>query len=135
MKAKLLKIVYKAKSLYKCKWCSKSFRYNRKRDIESHILAVHDMMKKYECKSCKKEYTNSANLARHRQGHDKKGNTCSYCSKSFTTKGAVKKHETIHKVDKKHACTLCEKAFARADHLKSHMKSHQKQEGSVSSGK
>ena len=53
---------------------------------------------------------------------------CSFCSKSFKTKAAVRKHETIHKTEKRHACTFCEKKFARADHLKSHLKSHLKQQ-------
>ena len=50
---------------------------------------------------------------------------CQVCAKSFPTKGAVKKHESIHKTERTHPCQLCDKKFARADHLKSHMRSHQ----------
>lgn len=111
-----------------CHTCGKAF--NQEATLRIH-LRIHTGVKPHVCAECGEAFVTGNSLLSHRQWKHADGQRpflCSFCSKSFPTKGAVKKHETIHKVERKHTCTMCERNFARADHLKSHMRSHQKQD-------
>jgi len=109
---------------YVCHTCGKAF--NQETTLRTH-MRIHSGFKPFKCEECGEAFNASNALTAHKLWKHSSGNRpflCSFCSKSFPTKAAVKKHETIHKAEKKHACTLCEKKFARADHLKSHLRSH-----------
>ena len=58
-----------------------------------------------------------------------KGNFCSTCDKSFTTKKILKRHSKIHSGEKSHPCPNqnCNMSFARKDHLMKHMVKHTKE--------
>ena len=111
-----------------CHTCGKAF--NQETTLRTH-LRIHTGAKPFKCDLCEEAFVASNALVAHKLWKHNDGFRpflCSFCSKSFPTKAAVKKHETIHKAEKKHVCTndKCTKKFARADHLKSHMKTHQK---------
>jgi len=109
---------------YVCHTCGKAF--NQETTLRTH-MRIHSGLKPFKCEVCNEAFNASNALTAHKLWKHNEGNRpflCSFCSKSFPTKAAVRKHETIHKAEKKHGCTLCEKKFARADHLKSHIRSH-----------
>lgn len=109
---------------YVCHTCGKAF--NQETTLRTH-MRIHSGLKPFKCDECGEAFNASNALSAHKMWKHNEGSRpflCSFCSKSFPTKAAVRKHETIHKAEKKHACTLCEKKFARADHLKSHLRSH-----------
>ncbi|XP_055354014.1 PR domain zinc finger protein 15-like [Paramacrobiotus metropolitanus] len=53
---------------------------------------------------------------------------CSYpaCSKYFSSKYKLLRHELIHSQEKRHHCQLCHKKFHRKDHLNNHLKVHER---------
>ena len=107
-----------------CHTCGKAF--SQETSLKTH-MRIHSGLKPFKCSECEECFNVSSALTAHVMWRHNGGNRpflCSFCSKSFPTKSAVRKHETIHKSEKKHACSHCEKKFARADHLKSHLKSH-----------
>ena len=107
-----------------CHTCGKAF--SQETSLKTH-MRIHSGVKPFKCSECEECFNVSSALTAHVMWRHNDGNRpflCSFCSKSFPTKSAVRKHETIHKPEKKHSCNQCEKKFARADHLKSHLKSH-----------
>lgn len=107
-----------------CHTCGKAF--SQETSLKTH-MRIHSGVRPFKCSECDECFNVSSALTAHVMWRHNEGNRpflCSFCSKSFPTKSAVRKHETIHKSEKKHACSHCEKRFARADHLKSHLKSH-----------
>ena len=107
-----------------CHTCGKAF--SQETSLKTH-MRIHSGVKPFKCTECEESFNVSSALTAHVMWRHNDGNRpflCSFCSKSFPTKSAVRKHETIHKSEKKHSCSHCDKKFARADHLKSHLKSH-----------
>jgi len=108
-----------------CHTCGKAF--NQEATLRTH-LRIHSGLKPHVCGDCGETFITGNSLLSHKQWKHADGSRpypCQVCAKSFPTKGAVKKHESIHKTERTHPCQLCDKKFARADHLKSHMRSHQ----------
>ena len=109
-----------------CHTCGKAF--SQETTLRTH-MRIHSGAKPFKCSQCEEAFNAGNALAAHKLWKHSDGTRpflCSFCSKSFPTTSAVRKHETIHKSEKKHFCSFCEKKFARADHLKSHLKSHKK---------
>ena len=109
-----------------CHTCGKAF--SQETTLRTH-MRIHSGVKPFKCSQCNEAFNAGNALTAHRLWKHSDGSRpflCSFCSKSFPTTSAVRKHETIHKSEKKHFCNFCEKKFARADHLKSHLKSHKK---------
>ncbi|USP81220.1 hypothetical protein yc1106_08494 [Curvularia clavata] len=92
----------------------------------------------YDCNDCDAKFTRNHNLQIHmRSRHAESGNkpafVCAICSKSFTRKGALTRHETTaHKDAKKFICEGelndgshwgCGRVFKRGDMLSRHWKS------------
>ena len=57
---------------------------------------------------------------------------CKYCSKIFTKKSALERHEMIHSAETPFKCTTCDKNFNRRDNLKSHEQLHIKKKTLIS---
>ena len=109
-----------------CHTCGKAF--SQETTLRTH-MRIHSGVKPFKCSQCNEAFNAGNALSAHRLWKHSDGTRpflCSFCSKSFPTTSAVRKHETIHKSEKKHFCSFCEKKFARADHLKSHLRSHKK---------
>ncbi|XP_055371566.1 zinc finger protein 91-like [Condylostylus longicornis] len=79
---------------------------------------------KYECDVCKKDFTRSAHLTRHKLLHsgDPKPYSCTMCSKSFSRSDHLKNHVSGFHADlRPFKCVICHKAFTRNEHLKRHV--------------
>ena len=75
------------------------------------------------CDVCGLRMANERSLKRHKQSQHpiggKKEHPCPICPKVSPTVKALKKHiNTMHEKGYDHKCTICEKAFKRADGLK-----------------
>lgn len=46
---------------------------------------------------------------------------CEVCLKYFSSKNNKKRHEMIHSGEKPFQCALCDRSFARKDHIQDHM--------------
>ena len=49
---------------------------------------------------------------------------CYMCDVSFTTKGSLKRHVSVHSEDRPFMCPYCQKTFKRSVYCKKHMKIH-----------
>ena len=49
---------------------------------------------------------------------------CYMCDLSFTTKGSLKRHCSVHSEDRPFMCPYCQKTFKRSVYCKKHMKIH-----------
>lgn len=54
----------------------------------------------------------------------KKCNQCTICNKRFSKASHLKRHIKIHAAIKPYSCQLCTKGFARAEQLMNHMNAH-----------
>ena len=76
----------------------------------------------YSCKTCSKTFTQKRNLTRHEKviHGEKKAFVCDQCGKSFTRKDDLKRHQKRHQGIITHTCNNCKKEFYRRDKLMEH---------------
>lgn len=82
-------------------------------------------VKPYECKYCKKRFTQSSVLKNHIRIHT--GETpykCQTCGKGFKTLSIMRRHTSKHSTERPFKCSTCPKAFKSKDDLQSHKKTH-----------
>ena len=53
--------------------------------------------------------------------------TCTVCSKTFTTNGALTVHMRTHNKEAPYSCSMCDKAFTTNSQLTVHMRTHTKE--------
>ncbi|ALC47174.1 CG6254, partial [Drosophila busckii] len=116
---------------YKCTSCSKE--YKKPMAYKRHMAEVHGLvptdMPDLECKRCQSRFSTEHQLTAHYRTHlpakEKADNACSYCSKLFTTAGALKRHIlSIHENVKPYICDCCGNAMKTVTALNEHKLVH-----------
>lgn len=116
---------------YKCTSCSKG--YKNQLAYKRHMAVFHGLVPtdkhNLECKRCHTFFATEIQLTAHYRTHlhakDKTENSCSYCPKSFTTAGALKRHvSSIHENIKPYICDCCGKAMKTITALNEHKLVH-----------
>uniref|UniRef100_A0A8D8WX45 Zinc finger protein 26 n=1 Tax=Cacopsylla melanoneura TaxID=428564 RepID=A0A8D8WX45_9HEMI len=118
------------KEKFECNYCSKIFKY--KREIQAHI-EIH-MNISILCDLCGAKYNKRAHLLKHiRHKHlglkktKEKIFSCSFCSRIYRHKYALRDHETCHRIGKL-MCQLCSRSYCSKASLTAHIQtSHAKQ--------
>ncbi|KAI8900935.1 hypothetical protein BC833DRAFT_618061 [Globomyces pollinis-pini] len=88
----------KSLNSFTCSYVNCGRSYTRLHTLKLHILTVHENIKPYACKY---------------QG----------CSMSFARNHDLVRHSQVHSGVKKFSCEICDKHFARREHLRSHFQS------------
>lgn len=119
---------------FECFDCGKAFKFlsllkghSRKHTVQSSTKTV------ISCRVCHKKFRRKNNLRLHMAAVHPIGNNgemmsspppkqCEICHKQFYHNGNFKTHMKIHGGIRAHPCTICDKTFVLAQHLKSHMR-------------
>jgi uncharacterized Zn-finger protein len=107
-----------------CNDCGGSFLF--KSQLQSHINAVHQKIRPFECDQCQKTFSRKYNLNLHIQSNCKnlkKKYKCNECEKSFEKKKYLKRHvDRIHLKIKplRFICDECEAPFEEKKCLEHH---------------
>ncbi|XP_047386202.1 zinc finger protein 556 isoform X3 [Sciurus carolinensis] len=81
--------------------------------------------KRYECSECRKIFTHSSSLQRHRRIHTgQKLHKCDECGKAFSRPSYLRTHVKTHSGEKPYACKSCGKTFLRSYSLTEHIRTH-----------
>lgn len=81
--------------------------------------------KNYQCKYCRKKFTQSTHLDVHLRSHmGVKPYKCDYCDKRFTQGGNLRTHMRLHTGEKPFQCEICQKTFSRKGNLQAHLLTH-----------
>ncbi|XP_073812564.1 uncharacterized protein isoform X9 [Musca autumnalis] len=112
-----------------CDICGKVLR--TRNSLSKHKRAVHYKKPKtgpVQCSYCDKWYSTRSTLQFHVLNmhiHVDREHRCEICGFVSTTREAKKKHIRFkHNTERKHQCTLCDKAFKVPTLLKEHMATH-----------
>ncbi|KAM4047057.1 zinc finger and BTB domain-containing protein 11 [Anomaloglossus baeobatrachus] len=121
-----------------CKECGMVFQ--RKYALIMHSMS-HDLIKKFKCPLCKKEFQYRASLRAHLIRHSRKtepateveemkGMTkrqyiCDICGRTLPKMYALRLHMLKHTGIKPHECQICQKTFTHKNGLKMHQALHE----------
>lgn len=100
-------------------------------ELHSYTQKRNSIEKLFPCpvEECGKIYTKSSHLKAHVRRHSgEKPYACKWvnCGWRFSRSDELARHMRSHCGIKPYKCDICEKAFARSDHLKKHTKVHAK---------
>ncbi|XP_069682604.1 zinc finger protein 345-like [Periplaneta americana] len=119
-----------------CQACVKSFAkqvYLKKHEI------MHTRRKSWSCKNCGSGFAHSIEFPWSRRYYcickgieagcsvelNKNSNfVCSLCSKTFTKRVYLKRHEVVHSGERPYICTECGNSFSRTGDLAKHLRIH-----------
>ena len=104
--------------LHKCLLCGIGFDQSYKLKVH---MNYHNSVKPYKCDECTKSFTEKRVLKRHQSSHKEKDHNCSLCVRKFVHPVQLQMHITRHKISK---CSFCPfKSTTKAD-LTKHAKLH-----------
>ncbi|CAD5112396.1 DgyrCDS1617 [Dimorphilus gyrociliatus] len=114
-------------SLLACKYddCNYSTRYHN--SLRYHVKSAHEKLKSFKCKSCSKAFTSKHQVLRHEETHDnnRERYECKECNKTFLRIGALERHrKQQHLKNTPHKCRECGLGFVYPSQLKQHMYKH-----------
>ncbi|KAJ0176100.1 hypothetical protein K1T71_008274 [Dendrolimus kikuchii] len=111
---------------FECRECGKRFSHYYR--LEWHKEIVHSGKKPYVCATCTKGFSTRSNLTRHEKIHTGiRPFACDICKKTFVDGYKLQCHKkVVHSGVKKFACSRCDRAFGQRGHLVEHEKSHYK---------
>ena len=126
---------YDTKPEFTCMECAKAFPTLD--NLEDHMY-LHANPRPHKSTQCEKQFSLPASLSIHMKKHTEssissvhlpkcnqsKSYTCSECGKTLTSQWGYKTHVFLHTGKRPHACTVCDKTFALANHLRNHMDVH-----------
>ncbi|XP_073835287.1 transcription factor grauzone-like [Musca autumnalis] len=97
--------------------------------LKQHLLEHEGIKKpKWPCDICNAQLYSHSSLKRHKQVAHNDGSTvyvCGECGKIAATETALRSHKKyVHQAERKHKCTICDKAFKVAVVLREHMATH-----------
>ncbi|XP_063819645.1 zinc finger protein 37-like isoform X2 [Pseudophryne corroboree] len=94
--------------------------------FDMHVSGMGD--KPYGCKYCTRRFSHRSSLYRHQKSHTgEKLYKCSECNKSFTNSSNLNVHSRIHTGEKPYECNGCGKKFTRKFALDQHLKIHRQE--------
>ena len=92
---------------------------------DEFLLNVEDKIGPYKCNKCTKSFTFKNSLTKHEIIHTgKKPFKCATCSKSFNSKFSHKRHVMLHEGWFPYRCNICGRGFSSPSNLTFHEKSH-----------
>ncbi|XP_069950756.1 uncharacterized protein [Cherax quadricarinatus] len=109
-----------------CGICGK--RFYRKEDFLTHTTNSHKIPRPFQCKVCKKRFTQKHYVTLHMRVHTgERPYKCHLCPNSYSHKTSYTIHMRIHTGDRPYMCGVCGKKCYDKSGLTSHMRSHTKE--------
>ena len=88
-------------------------------------VKVDTKVRPFKCHICSKRFTNKSHLTRHQHIHTGvKPFSCEVCQKTFNRAENVKIHMRVHSGERPYKCEICDKRFQQTSNLYLHVRTH-----------